>query len=275
MPSAAARIGLPSGAPMSRARCRPPLPEPYPRHRIPSRTGHRSPLGGLPPAAFTQFSGALPMRSFDALIRVPRPSRAARASGVEGADRTRRTCPSATPVTATAASRTKRARLRGTVRASRAGLRSTCQTCEYDELVRPRFLPLCLALVSAPAAADPALVVTLSAPAHAVVGGRAELGISVEARGGHVLHEIAPLFVDLEGPVGLGLARRRLERADSLRFDAPAAVFRVVLRPTAAGTHAVSARVRAWVCRGPAGGDARCRVVETVRVARIEVAPAP
>lgn len=128
-------------------------------------------------------------------------------------------------------------------------------------------------LFAAPAAADPTLVVTLSPPSEARVGGRAELGISVEARGGQVLHEIAPLFVDLEGPVGLGLARRRLERADSLRFDAPAAAFRVVLRPRAAGTHVVSARVRAWVCQGSTAGDPRCRVVETIRVARVTVLP--
>ena len=129
-----------------------------------------------------------------------------------------------------------------------------------------RLAPLAVLLVSGPLAADQALTVTLSPPTSTRAGERAEVGISVEARGGRTLHPHAPLFVDLDAPDPAGLARQRLERADALRFDAPAASFRVEIRPTEAGTHSLRTRVRAWVCRG-----SRCRAVETTRIVRIAV----
>lgn len=121
-------------------------------------------------------------------------------------------------------------------------------------------------LVASPLAADPALTALVSPPASARVGARSEIGISVAAAPGLTLHALAPLFVDLEAPDALGLERMRLERADAVRFESPQAAFRVGIRPTAAGSHPISARIRAWVCRGD-----RCRAVETTRVARVTV----
>jgi len=118
-----------------------------------------------------------------------------------------------------------------------------------------------------PSGADRALVVIVSPPPDARVGARAELGVSVEAGPGLTLHGLAALFVDLAGPDALGIERHRYERTDSLRLDAPAASFRIGLRPTEPGAYTLSVRARAMVCRG-----SRCRAVETTRISRVNVA---
>jgi hypothetical protein len=134
-----------------------------------------------------------------------------------------------------------------------------------------RLRPLAILAVLAAAVAaraDATLVAAVSPPPTAKVGARSEIGISIAAAPGLALHGLAPLFVDLEAPDALGLERHRLERADAVRFDAPQAAFRVGIRPTAAGDHAVRARIRAWVCRGET-----CRAVETTKIARVTVSP--
>lgn len=125
-----------------------------------------------------------------------------------------------------------------------------------------------LLLVRPPAFADSPLTLQISPPAAARVGARADLGISVQPGRGLALHELAPLFVDVTAPDALGPLRQRLERLDALRPEAPSPAFRLGLRPTAAGTHPISVRVRAYVCRA-----SLCRAVEATRTARVNVSP--
>lgn len=99
--------------------------------------------------------------------------------------------------------------------------------------------------------------------------GRATLlSLSVQPGPGLRLLDEGPLVLELEGSA-IDPAQRSLHRRDAIDPRAESPRFEIEVRPHREGNPALSARLVAWVCRGP-----RCRPVEQRIPIPLTLAPA-
>jgi hypothetical protein len=98
--------------------------------------------------------------------------------------------------------------------------------------------------------------VRLTHPIELTRGRASTVSLGIALAPGVRLLEDGPLIVSLDG-VALSPSHRTLRRRDAVDPRADVPRFEVELRPERAGTPSLTAKLTAWVCRGP-----RCRPVE-------------
>jgi len=134
-------------------------------------------------------------------------------------------------------------------------------------LTKPRsvralaFIVVLASLVSSLAQAedeDPSALATvrLTHPVELARGRASVVSLGIALAPGVRLLEDSPLILSLDA-VALSPPHRTLRRRDAVDPRADVPRFEVELRPERAGTPALTAKLTAWVCRGP-----RCRPVE-------------
>lgn len=102
-------------------------------------------------------------------------------------------------------------------------------------------------------------------------GAVGELSISMSVDRGLVVSKDASVIVDLGAPPGVTIKKKRLQRPDAVDPEADAPRFAANVRADTIGEHAVSVRVRFWVCGGKA-----CRPVDVRKTTKVVIAaPAP
>ena len=135
-----------------------------------------------------------------------------------------------------------------------------------------RGLAIVTAMVAAPLAAraDTGWEVRIPDKLEIAAGATGTLPIGIAVDRGLTISRDAGLIVDLAPEVGVLIKRWRLARSEAVDPEADAPRFAVPVRAESAGTHAVTIRVRFWLC-----GDRVCRPIDLKRSVAVIVTPAP
>ena len=102
------------------------------------------------------------------------------------------------------------------------------------------------------------------------LGAGAVLPIAIAVDRGSVVSKDAPVIVEFRAEPGVAFKKRRLGRGDAVDPEADAPRFAVAVRGDTAGSHAVTVRVRLWLCGGRV-----CRPLDVKRQLSVVVTPAP
>ncbi len=126
----------------------------------------------------------------------------------------------------------------------------------------PVIIAVMIAAVTAPGAAraDTGWEVRLPDKLEIAVGATGTLPIAIAVDRGLTISRDAGVIVDLAPEAGVVIKRWRLARTEAVDPEADAPRFAVPLRAETAGTHAVTVRVRFWLCGGRA-----CRPIDEKR----------
>jgi hypothetical protein len=100
-------------------------------------------------------------------------------------------------------------------------------------------------------------------------GAVATLPIAIAVDRGLTVSKDAPVIIDVSPEAGVSVKRRRLGRSEAVDPGADAPRFTVPVKGEVDGDHAVSVRVRFWLC-----ATKTCRPIDVVKVAQVAVAAA-
>jgi hypothetical protein len=103
-----------------------------------------------------------------------------------------------------------------------------------------------------------------------VPGTPGQVTIAIAVDRGLTVSRDADVIVDLTAPAAVAIRRRRLGRGDAVDPGADAPRFAVPVRAEQPGEHALTVRVRFWLC-----GGRTCRPIDVRRSALIAVTAPP